>query len=155
MNTARILKFGARTASVVLGIIFLLAAFSKIGDLPAFQKSIQDAGFLPQWIEGVAVLLVPGLELALGVCLFTRLSPKETAILAMGLLLVFLGLGIYSNLIGHTSGCDCFKIRTPTWLQLTGWWIVARNFVFLALGAVVFLEASRKNISIGSGCARV
>jgi uncharacterized membrane protein YphA (DoxX/SURF4 family) len=143
----------AGIASFVLGIIFLLAAFSKIGDLEAFHKSLQGIAFLPLWIKGLSVLFIPGFELTLGLCLLARFAPKETSLLAIVLLLLFLCFGIYSNLVGETSGCGCFKIKTPTWLQLSGWWIVARNLVFLALGLVILRAEIQKDHKIHSAKA--
>jgi uncharacterized membrane protein YphA (DoxX/SURF4 family) len=98
------------TASVVLGIIFLLAAFSKIGDLEAFHKSLSTIGFLPYWVKGIAVLGLPGLELVLGTCLILRWSPRESAFLASCLLLGFLIFAMSSVLAGNSTGCGCFKI---------------------------------------------
>jgi uncharacterized membrane protein YphA (DoxX/SURF4 family) len=140
LSTGELLAVGA---SIILGIIFLLAAFSKIGDLSAFHQSMQGISFLPVWIKGLSVLLIPGFELVLGICLITRYSPRESSLLALMLLVIFLFFGIYSNVVGHSSGCGCFKIKTPTWLQLTGWWIVARNIGFIALACMIFWLSSR------------
>jgi uncharacterized membrane protein YphA (DoxX/SURF4 family) len=143
MNRIPLWRLSASVASIILGLVFLLAAFSKIGELEAFRKSIHGIGFLPVWIKGLSVLFVPGLELVLGTCLLTRYALKETSLLTMIVLLIFLCFGVYSNLVGHQSGCGCFKIKTPTWLQLSGWWIVARNLGFLALAGLIFGQSHK------------
>lgn len=134
-------------AAFLMGVIFLLAAFSKIGDLLGFEQSVRHVSFIPFWLAGVAVLTIPGLELALGICLLFRFFPRETALIAAGLLVLFLGMGIYSNLAGQGSGCGCFKIQTPTWLELSGWWVVARNLLFLGMVGLIFLGPPAKDHS--------
>ena len=142
MTKAGVLRILTHVAALALGVIFLLAGFAKTADLDAFQQSIREIGGLPMWFVGMAVLSVPGLELTLGVCLLIGFARKETALLAMGLLLMFLAFGIYSNVTGHSAACGCFGIATPTWLRVAGWSIVVRNLGILALGAVVLLGAA-------------
>lgn len=144
MKKGKIINDLARLAAISLGIIFLLAAFSKISDLSAFHKALVDMSFLPVWMKGMAVLLIPGLEVSLGIYLLAGFSPKQTALIASTLLVIFLGFGIYSNFLGHHNGCGCFKIALPIWLQLTGWWIVGRNIIFLALAGLIFWNENRQ-----------
>jgi hypothetical protein len=120
-----------------LGIVFLLAAFSKIGDLGAFHDAVWNFAFLPIWVKGISILIIPGLELTLGIGLLFRFQTRETAIIASVLLLVFLAFGFYANIVGQTSGCGCFHIKVPIWMQLSGWWIVVRNLVLFCLSLIV------------------
>ena len=111
----------AHAVSIFMGVIFLLAAFSKIGDLKEFEQSVHHVNFFPFWLAGAATLTIPGLELTLGLFLLSRFSPRETTLVTGSLLVFFLVVGIYANLAGQGSGCGCFKIHTPTWLELSGW----------------------------------
>jgi triosephosphate isomerase len=134
-------SFLSQACAIILGLVFLTAAFSKIGDLEAFHQSLGRIAFLPFWLQGLAVLTIPGLELVIGLSLLLPAYRREGALLAVGLLVLFLILGIILNTTGHASDCGCFKITLPTWLNLSGWWIVARNLLFLLMAGL----AGRKN----------
>jgi len=125
-------------AAILLGLIFLVASFSKIGDLADFHQSLDKLRFLPVWGGGLVTLLVPGLELTLGLCLLSRMARREAVFVAGALLLVFLGLSVEASLAGTTSSCNCFKLPTPSWLTLQGWGIVARNVALLGLSGVAW-----------------
>jgi hypothetical protein len=123
--------------TLILSILFLLAAFSKIGDLAGFHHSLIQITFLPSLLQGLALLVIPGLELSIAICLIYHSTRREAALLAIGLLATFLIFGIILNLTHSSSGCGCFKISLPTWLNLSGWWIVARNCLFLLMSILI------------------
>ena len=118
--------------AILLGSVFLLAALSKLGDLADFQKALTYYYYVPSWLQGAAVVFIPGLELAVGACLVTGNKQREAALIASLLLFVFLSLGIYSNLVGSGQSCGCLKIALPQWLELNGWWVVWRNLLLIA-----------------------
>jgi triosephosphate isomerase len=135
----------SQVCAIILGIVFLTAAFSKIGDLEAFHQSLGGIAFLPFWLQGLAVLTIPGLELAIGLSLLLPAYRREGALLSVGLLVLFLILGIILNITGNASDCGCFKISLPTWLNLSGWWIVARNALFLLMAGLVWQKTCAHN----------
>jgi len=111
---------------ICLGLVFLLAAFSKIGDLGSFSNVVEKMVYLPTFFKGLLILLLPGLELTLGLCLLTRFALNESVYLAAGLLAIFLLDSIYMNATNHHVDCGCFKSAVPL-LKLEGWWIAVRN----------------------------
>jgi uncharacterized membrane protein YphA (DoxX/SURF4 family) len=119
--------------SSLLGFIFILAAISKLTDMPLFQKTVQGLNYLPLWTQTVAVWWLPGIELVLGFCLLCRIATREASLIAGCLMVFFLWLSIHATLIGSTADCGCFKVAVPAAFKLTGWWIVARDFL-LVLG---------------------
>lgn len=128
-------------ASTALGLVFLLAAFSKIGDLEAFHQALNRVTLLPLWVKGVAVLTLPGLELVLGLCLLARVSLRESALISFGLLLGFLGFSLFAVGTGQSGDCGCFRIKVPDGQEMSGWWMVARNAGFLLLaGCLLWKE---------------
>jgi len=142
---------------ILLSIIFLFAAFSKFGDLGDFQKALSRYNYLPLPIQGVAVLLIPGLELALGVSLMLHSYRKQAILLAMCLLIMFTLLGVYDILFGTTPGtCACFKLSLPKWFELNGWWAITRNILLMGVCFVVYVYNSetktpvKKEISLES-----
>jgi hypothetical protein len=81
---------------------------------------------------------IPGLELTLGVCFICCFQVRETSVFAAVLLFFFLSLEFYANIAGQTSGCGCFHITVPIWMQLSGWWILVRNLVLFCLSLIVY-----------------
>jgi hypothetical protein len=123
--------------SLLLGAVFLLAAFSKIESLDDLRITLNGVPFLPQWARALVVLMLPGFELTLGFCLISRLWLREATLLANGLLVIFLIYGIFINVAPQMAGagCGCF-IRTPltAWLEPRGWWLVGRDVCLVVLG---------------------
>jgi hypothetical protein len=136
-NQSKIFSLISKSAAIILGSIFLLASFSKIGNLPEFEGALQSVSVFPQWVKGLTILFLPGMELALGLCLLSRIAIREAGLIATILLMAFLVFGIYSTLNGSASGCHCFKLAVPEWLKLNGWWVVFRNILFLCLSLIV------------------
>jgi methylamine utilization protein MauE len=130
-------------AAFIMGIVFIIAAFSKIGDIAAYNHSLDYIAFLPQWGKALITLFLPGLELTLGMCLLWRINLREATLLTSALLLIFFIFAIYTNIVGHPSGCPCFKLTMPAWAKVAGWWLVARNFIFLALSLLCYWHSSR------------
>jgi hypothetical protein len=137
-----IIRFILPASAIILGLIFLLAAFSKIANLEEFSKTLDVVIFLPQWSKGLVILLLPGLELTLGLCLINRFYLREAGLLSSVLVMGFLAFGIYSNLTKHPSACGCFGAPMPTWLDPSGWWIVVRDLIFLGLGFICFFHST-------------
>jgi uncharacterized membrane protein YphA (DoxX/SURF4 family) len=127
----------ASICAFILGAVFLLAAFSKIGDLVAFHDAVEKLAFLSIWAKAFSILIIPGLEVALGICFLCHFQIRETAIIASALLLIFLSVEFYANTIGQTVGCGCFHIKAPIWMQLSGWWTVVRDSILLCLSLIV------------------
>jgi uncharacterized membrane protein YphA (DoxX/SURF4 family) len=125
----------SRLAAFALGGIFLLAAFSKIGDIGAFQTALYNMTFLPVWMKGLAIFFVPGLEVSLGIYLLAGISPRQTALIAQGLLVVFLIISIYSQLAGYQGDCGCFGVF---WLKWDGRWIFLRDIGLLTLAGLIY-----------------
>lgn len=118
----------ARFAHFILGIVFLLAAFSKIGDLQDFFNTVQKIDFFSPLFKGLIVITIPGLELMLGMYMILRIAPQQSAFMATLLLLIFTMLECYLAYNGKTSSCGCIKLSFAGWLMVTGWWAVLRDF---------------------------
>jgi uncharacterized membrane protein YphA (DoxX/SURF4 family) len=145
--------------SWLLGIVFLLAAFSKIGGLKSYWNTLQALAFLPHELRVVAFLLLPGLELVLGTMLLMGKSPRETAGVTLVLLTLFLGLSVALTLSGQRGGCGCFRLPSPKWLQWEGWVIVGRNSVLWLMGVVLVIgtcdqQNSNRGVNVRSDADR-
>ena len=137
----KIISTTARCCHFLIGVVFLLAAFSKIGDLEGFLNIIRTINFFPPLFKDFVVLIIPGLELMLGIYLLLRLSPQQSAIIATFLLLTFTALETYLARHGTISSCGCIKLTFAKWLMATGWWAVIRDFSLTLLSIAGLWES--------------
>ncbi len=115
---------------VALGIMFLISAAGKLGDLNAVVAEVRQYGLLPEPLPVPFGYALPFGELALGIMLllglFTRLAAAGGA-----LLMVAFMIAIAFRLLtaGEAADCGCFGLLGQE--QLT-WWTFGRDVVFLA-----------------------
>ena len=94
-----------------LGIIFVYASYEKILDPVGFSKNIHNFHITPVSVENLAALIIPWLELIIGVFLIFGLFLEGTTSIIIALLIFFiiiLSQAIYRGIDIH---CGCFKIE--------------------------------------------
>lgn len=119
----------------------MIAAIPKIVDPPAFAHMIYNYRLLPGPAINALALVMPWLEMVVGVALILGVWKREAAIVAGILLLVFL-VAIGVNLArGHAVDCGCFDVRsagkTRDELLAEMRWVLVRDVGLLLLVAQV------------------
>lgn len=120
---------------VLLGGVFLYASYDKILQPQAFALAVYHYQILPDAAVNLAALVLPWLELLLGLCLVGGVWLPGAAATATGLLTVFWGALVFNLLRGLDVHCGCFS--TDSAAGPADWRTVARDFVFLALALVL------------------
>ncbi len=93
---------------IVLGIFLSLSGLAKIMDLASFGKAVNSFGILPaDWVVLVTIV-VPYLELVLGLMLLLNFYAKPAYVTALTMLIVFTALSAYKYFSGDISDCGCF-----------------------------------------------
>src|SRR6185503_2053454 len=128
----------SRVCGVLVGLVLLTAAMSKVTDLAAFHKVVHDIHLLPAWMTGFVVLFLPGLELTVGVCLLISYFKREATLMGVVLMFFFLVFAVTARLMGQTSGCKCFRIEFMDAGYLAAWWPSLRNAGFFVLSLIAF-----------------
>ncbi|MBW2602456.1 MAG: DoxX family membrane protein [Deltaproteobacteria bacterium] len=115
-----------------LGGILAWASIHKIVDPLAFARVIQDYRLLPSPFINPCAVILPCLELLLGVCLISGLWLPGAALLTNLLFLVFSGALGFNMLRGLDVQCGCFSSNVSE--NQAAIWYLIRNvgFVFLA-----------------------
>ena len=121
----------ANVAGYILGGVFLVAGLSKLRSPLETRRSLRDLGFpFPKETS----IILPFVELLTAILLIV--DPATGGPCAVALLVAFTVL-ILSRLVnGNTSGCGCFGAWSTRPLS---YWDVARNTVFIVLGAIATL----------------
>ena len=124
-------------ARVALGVIFLVAAWGKIVDPAALAKIIHNYHILPDVLVNLAALILPWVEVVLGVCLITGFASRGASLLATALLVVFVAAMTYAYFRGYNTQCGCFTTKadepiSPTTLMRDGSMLILAGLAMAA-----------------------
>ena len=128
-----------------LGGIFIAASVDKILHPAAFASIVRDYKVLPDTLSNLAALVLPWLELVLGVLLLAGVWRASALVLANLLLLLFWTTLVVNYFRGIDVGCGCFS--TSAEQQHSMIWYVVRDGLFVVLGlgaALVYRKLSKK-----------
>ncbi len=95
---------------LALGVIFIAAAVSKIADPPGFAHEVYNYRLLPGGAVNAMALVLPWLEILVGLALVLGIW-RQTAAGIVGLLLVLFVGALSINLArGRPIDCGCFGV---------------------------------------------
>jgi uncharacterized membrane protein YphA (DoxX/SURF4 family) len=131
---------------IALGAVFVAAAIPKIADPPAFAHMIYNYRLTPGGLVNALALVMPWIELVVGILLIAGVWKREAALVAAAVLLVFLGAIGWNLARGHAVDCGCFDVRsagkTPEQLLTEMKWVLLRDVGLLLLAGQVLLATS-------------
>ena len=131
----RLLRNGhlIRICRVIMGIVFIVAALAKIGDVAAFSTQIHNFRMMPVSLENLVAMTLPWVELLAGLSLLLGIRPRSgglivTVLMAMFLVAVAVALGR-----GLDIECGCFGTADATRVGLSK---LSQNLVMLILAFI-------------------
>ena len=128
----------SRIISVIVGLIFLISAFGKIGDVGGFAELIVKYG-LP--LFSILAPFIVAVELLIGLCLVFGICQRVMSLFTAGVLILFTGVFAYGNIFSGIEDCGCFGalgIGAPAWTTYV------RNAILLALSVWIWLKTPQK-----------
>lgn len=127
MKASVALWHAARLSSAGL---WLVAAAGKLKDPVKFMGGVEQYGLVPAWAVPALGVTLPGMELALGLCLLTGWRVKPAALLANALMLVFIVAMLSAMARGLELDCSCFDLLNfgPS---IVGWKTVGRDLTMM------------------------
>ena len=118
---------------IVLGGLFVWASIHKIRYPFLFLATVYDYEIVSVKFGIALAVLLPGLELLVGICLMVRIFPKSASLFCVAMLSMFLFAQISVLMRGLTVDCGCFGIEeSPVTSQ-----ILARTGLMLGLAILV------------------
>jgi uncharacterized membrane protein YphA (DoxX/SURF4 family) len=136
-SESRVLRRAQLAARLIMAGIFIYASIDKIAHPAAFAKDVYNYQILPDaWIN-LTALVLPWLELFLGLCLLAGIWLPGAVLTVNGLLIVFLAALVFNLARGLDVNCGCFSTGSDTPAMSAGWYLM-RDAGFLALGAFLF-----------------
>lgn len=126
------------TLRLLLGAVFLFASYDKILHPAAFAQAVYNYQILPDAAVNLAALILPWLELMLGLCLIAGVWLPGTMIVSTGLLAVFIGTLVFNQMRGLDIYCGCFSTEATE--GIAGLGTVARDVGFLAVSVYLTVK---------------
>jgi len=124
-------------ARLILAGIFIYASLDKIAHPAAFAKDVYNYQILPDVLINLTALVLPWLELFLGLCLLAGIWLPGAVLTANGLLIVFLAALVFNMARGLDINCGCFSTGSEAPAMSAGWYLL-RDMGFFAMGIFLF-----------------
>ncbi len=125
---------------IFLGIIFLYASWDKILNPGPFAEVVYNYQVLPDALINLTAIVLPWLELFLGLCLIFGLWLPGAVFLSNALLIVFFSTLLFNLARGLNVQCGCFS-TSPTTIEGSAIkWYILRDFLFLAAALILFYQ---------------
>ena len=93
---------------VFMGLVFIYASYSKIVDPVSFSNNIHNYGVTPLYIENIIALVLPWVELFIGLALIFRYKYEASLDISIFLMIIFIVLISQAYLRGKSIDCGCF-----------------------------------------------
>jgi len=104
-----------RVTRLTLGLVFVIAALTKVGDVAWFGQQVHNYRIVPDWAENLLTIVLPWIELVAGLALVTGVRARAGAVVALALMLVFTVAVGAAWARGLDFRCGCFgKVGAAT-----------------------------------------
>ena len=128
-------------ARLIIGFIFIFAAIGKIADPNLFVKDISNYRIIWEPLLNIMALVMPWLELLVGVFLIFGVRLKSSATIAGILLLIFIIAVSIAMIQGLSINCGCFAKNMA---EKVGWRKIAENSISFILCFYIFKFPNQK-----------
>lgn len=135
------------TAKIAIGLIFMAAAMPKLYYPYEFLANIYSYELLGPTTGVLASLILPFLEVAIGVALLLNVGARGALVLATGLGALFVGVQSWALLQGLEISCGCFgdggTVNYTTLLRTVALFVLIAGTCYASLGFQKTPAASR------------
>ena len=93
---------------IFMGLVFIYASYSKILDPISFSQNIHNFGITPLFIENIIALVLPWIELFIGLGLIFKVKYDASLDISIILMIIFIVLISQAYFRGKSIDCGCF-----------------------------------------------
>ena len=129
---------------VILGIVLIYASIDKIVHPVEFAKAIGNYNVLPFGLENLLGIVLAVLELMVGICLVLGIMIDGSAIIAGGMMVVFIIAISQALFRGIDINCGCFKVTVENGGHQVGIRRIIEDFIYLGMALMVLSRGERK-----------
>ena len=123
---------------LLLGLIFVVASIDKFVHPAAFAEVLYNYQILPDILINITAVILPWLELILGIFLVLGLWLPGAVFLGNFLLAAFFGSLVFNLARGLDIYCGCFSATEGAVSNANMYLYVIRDGIFLFLGLYLF-----------------
>ena len=148
MNKAKILSTIAIITRLFLGFLFLYSALDKILYPAKFAEVIYNYRLLPVELLNICAMIVPWIEITIGITLLLGVWVTASALLLSGLTIVFIGLLLSAIVRGLNIECGCFSLDAEG--SLVSWKRIFEDILILIGGIFLIWYQIKKQARLES-----
>ena len=130
-------KYIQIVARLVLGGLFLLVGLGKIEHAVSFAGEIGNYDLLPELLVNISAIVLPWVEVILGLMLILGYKMKTSALLTGGLLIVFIAAVGSAFARGLNIDCGCYSQYVS---QKVGWDKIIENSILTVFAILIFIS---------------
>ena len=130
-------------------VLFIGSAWHKLSGLGRFEAVLRDYRLLPAYMSRPLTLLIPAIELTLGLGWISGLLPRIAALASAGLLATY-ALAMGSNLLRGRIYIDCgcgFGVASEMEQALSSS-LVARNVLLIGLAVLSLVPVAERDLGM-------
>ena len=129
---------------VILGIVLIYASIDKIVHPAEFAKAIGNYNVLPFGLENLLSIVLPVLELLVGICLVLGIMIDGSALIAGGMMVLFIIAISQALFRGIDIDCGCFKVTVENGGHQVGIRRIIEDFIYLGMALMVLSRGEKK-----------
>ncbi len=128
---------------IILAVVFIYASIDKIIHPQSFAQAVFNHQVLPGILINIFAVVLPWMELILGLCLFFNVWMTGASTLTAVLMFIFMSTITFNLLRGLDVGCGCFSTNAEASMNFLTF---IRDIFFLCLSfsLVVFVFKKHK-----------
>ena len=123
----------------LLGLVFVYASYDKILDPGKFARDIANYHIVPFGLENSIAIILPWLELLIGVGIILGIFLDGSVVLSGSFLILFICMIFQAMMRGFNIECGCGLKEG----EMVGWSKILENIVFLGSSYIVFYSRNR------------
>ncbi len=124
---------------IIIGSVFIYASYDKILEPGQFARNISNYHIVPFGLENTVAIILPWLELIIGLGIIFGLFINANVMISGGLLIVFISMIIQAILRGFNIDCGCGLKEG----EMVGWSKVIENTLFLGVCYIIYHSKNR------------
>jgi uncharacterized membrane protein YphA (DoxX/SURF4 family) len=144
MKNALMNRYLTLLCRVILAAVFIFAALGKIGDPQEFSDAIVAFRILPITSVNVFAIVLPWVELLVGLSLASGTQLRQSAFLSVLLNLMFIIAAGSAMARGLDIKCGCFTLSKSH--ASVGWSLIARDIVLILIAIQILYGTVSKRI---------
>jgi len=127
---------------IILAFVFIYASIDKIINPQAFAQAVFNHQVLPEILINRISIVLPWMELILGICLLFNVWMNGASALTAVLMFIFMSTITFNLLRGLDVGCGCFSTNGEGSMNSLTF---IRDLIFLCLSFSLVVVVFRKD----------